>query len=48
VRILIDESLPRGLKTFLAGLDVLTVPEEGLISAKPVTRRERRDYEEAE
>jgi predicted nuclease of predicted toxin-antitoxin system len=29
VRILIDESLPRGLKGLLEGLDVVTVPERG-------------------
>jgi hypothetical protein len=29
VRILLDESLPRGLKRLLSGLDVLTVPERG-------------------
>jgi predicted nuclease of predicted toxin-antitoxin system len=34
VRILIDESLPRGLKRLLEGLDVLTVPEQGWQSMK--------------
>jgi hypothetical protein len=29
VRILLDESLPRGLKRLLQGLDVITVPERG-------------------
>lgn len=29
MRILLDESLPRGLKGLLQGLDVMTVPERG-------------------
>ena len=29
MRILLDESLPRGLKRLLQGLDILTVPERG-------------------
>jgi hypothetical protein len=29
VRILIDESLPRGLKGLLEGFDAVTVPEQG-------------------
>jgi hypothetical protein len=29
VRILLDESLPRGLKGLLEGLDIVTVPERG-------------------
>jgi hypothetical protein len=34
VRILLDESLPRGLKDLLQGLDVVTVPERGWQSTK--------------
>jgi predicted nuclease of predicted toxin-antitoxin system len=34
VRILLDESLPRGLKRLLEGLDVVTVPEQGWQSMK--------------
>jgi predicted nuclease of predicted toxin-antitoxin system len=34
VRILLDESLPRGLKGLLEGLDVVTVPEQGWRSMK--------------
>lgn len=34
MRILIDESLPRGLKGLLEGLDVVTVPEQGWRSMK--------------
>jgi hypothetical protein len=34
VRILLDESLPRGLKGLLEGLDVVTVPEQGWQSMK--------------
>jgi uncharacterized protein DUF5615 len=34
VRILLDESLPRGLKGLLEGHDVVTVPEQGWQSMK--------------
>jgi hypothetical protein len=34
VRILLDESLPRGLKGLLEGFDVVTVPEQGWQSMK--------------
>ena len=34
MRILLDESLPRGLKGLLEGLDVVTVPEQGWQSMK--------------
>jgi predicted nuclease of predicted toxin-antitoxin system len=34
VRILLDESLPRGLKDLLPGLDAVTVPERGWQSMK--------------
>ena len=34
MRILLDESLPRGLKELLQGLDVVTVPERGWQSMK--------------
>ena len=34
MRILLDESLPRGLKRLLEGIDVVTVPEQGWQSMK--------------
>lgn len=34
MRILLDESLPRGLKGLLEGFDVVTVPEQGWHSMK--------------
>jgi hypothetical protein len=47
VRILLDESLPRGLKGLLAGFDVVTVPEQGWQSMKngELLRRASSDFD---
>jgi hypothetical protein len=47
VRILLDESLPRGLKGLLEGFDVVTVPEQGWQSMKngELLRRASSDFD---
>jgi hypothetical protein len=47
VRILLDESLPRGLKGLLAAFDVVTVPEQGWQSMRngELLRRASGDFD---
>lgn len=47
MRILLDESLPRGLKGLLEGFDVVTVPEQGWQSMKngELLRRASSDFD---
>jgi len=47
VRILLDESLPRGLKGLLEGFDAVTVPEQGWQSMKngELLRRASTDFD---